>query len=98
MRGPRQFARLTPGTLIRIKELEEPHGVILGNRDTWYTGPQAKDKCWPAIVDLLRKDGWSGNPDIKSLDDSSTRVVSLLNHSKEKSFSTRDSRSATCSQ
>ncbi|MFI8235801.1 Z1 domain-containing protein [Streptomyces sp. NPDC085866] len=74
---------------IRIKELEEPHAVVLGNRDTWYTGPQDKDKCWPAIVDLLRKDGWSDEPAIRNLDDSSTRVVSLLNHPKEKSFSTR---------
>ncbi|MFI1397718.1 Z1 domain-containing protein [Streptomyces sp. NPDC020681] len=74
---------------IRIKELEEPHAVVLGNRDTWYTGPQAKDKCWPAIVDLLHKDGWPQEPAIRSLDDSSTRVVSLLNHPKEKKFSTR---------
>lgn len=74
---------------IRIKELEEPHAVVLGNRDTWYTGPQAKDKCWPAIVKLLRKDGWPDEPAIRDLDDSSTRVVSLLNHPKEKSFSTR---------
>ncbi|MEU9440462.1 Z1 domain-containing protein [Streptomyces sp. NPDC048304] len=74
---------------IRIKELEEPHAVVLGNRDTWYTGPQDKDKCWPAIVELLRKDGWSDEPAIRNLDDSSTRVVSLLNHPKEKSFSTR---------
>ncbi|MFF4436785.1 Z1 domain-containing protein [Streptomyces sp. NPDC001621] len=74
---------------IRIKELEEPHAVVLGNRDTWYTGPQDKDKCWPAIVDLLRNDGWPDEPAIRNLDDSSTRVVSLLNHPKEKAFSTR---------
>ncbi|GGT91318.1 Z1 domain-containing protein [Streptomyces lateritius] len=74
---------------IRIRELEEPQAVVLGNRDTWYTGPQAKDKCWPAIVEILRKDGWPESPAIKSLDDSSTRVVSLLNHPKERAFSTR---------
>ncbi|WP_233478013.1 Z1 domain-containing protein [Streptomyces calvus] len=74
---------------IRIKELEEPHAVVMGNRDTWYTGPQAKDKCWPAIVKLLRKEGWPEQPAIRDLDDSSTRVVSLLNHPKEKAFSTR---------
>ncbi|CDR08043.1 Z1 domain-containing protein [Streptomyces iranensis] len=74
---------------VRIKELEEPHAIVLGNRDTWYTGPQARDKCWPAIVGLLRKDGWPQEPAIRSLDDSSTRVVSLLNHPKEKAFSTR---------
>ncbi|WP_432055170.1 Z1 domain-containing protein [Streptomyces sp. bgisy022] len=75
--------------MIRIKELEEPHAVVMGNRDTWYTGPQAKDKCWPAVARLLRKDGWPEDPAIRDLDDSSTRVVSLLNHPKEKSFSTR---------
>ncbi|WP_326578321.1 Z1 domain-containing protein [Actinacidiphila glaucinigra] len=75
--------------VIRVRELEEPHAVVLDGRDTWYTGPQAKDKCWPAIVDLLRKDGWPEEPSIRSLDDSSTRVVSLLNHPKEKAFSTR---------
>ncbi|WP_030686893.1 Z1 domain-containing protein [Streptomyces sp. NRRL B-1347] len=74
---------------IRIKELEEPRAVVLGNRDTWYTGPQPKDKCWPAIVDLLRKDDWPQDPAIKNLDDSSTRIVSLLNHPKEQAFSTR---------
>ncbi|MFJ4485893.1 Z1 domain-containing protein [Streptomyces longwoodensis] len=74
---------------LRIKELEEPHAVVMGNRDTWYTGPQARDKCWPAIVDLLRKDGWPEEPAIRDLDHSSTRVVSLLNHPKERSFSTR---------
>lgn len=74
---------------IRIKELEEPHAVVLGNRDTWYTGPQPKDKCWPAIRDLLLKDGWDKDTTIQHLDDSSTRVVSLLNHPKEKKFSTR---------
>lgn len=34
---------------IRVRELEEPHVVEAGNRETWYTGPQPKDKCWPAI-------------------------------------------------
>ncbi|WP_030898898.1 Z1 domain-containing protein [Streptomyces sp. NRRL F-5126] len=74
---------------IRIKELQEPQAVVMDGRDTWYTGPQKKDKCWPAIKELLLKDGWSEDPGIRSLDDSSTRIVSLLNHPKEKSFSTR---------
>ncbi|MFD9337288.1 Z1 domain-containing protein [Streptomyces sp. NPDC060028] len=74
---------------VRIRELEEPQSVVLGNRDTWYTGPQTGDKCWPAIVELLRKDGWPQEPAIRSLDDSSTRITSLLNHPKEREFSTR---------
>lgn len=74
--------------MIKIKELEEPHAVIRDNRDTWYTGPQERDKCWPAIVSQLRHGGWQ-KESVDSLDDSSTRVVSLLNHPKEKAFSTR---------
>ncbi|MFF2232762.1 Z1 domain-containing protein [Streptomyces anulatus] len=73
---------------LRIKELEEPRAVVRDNHVTWYTGPQPKDKCWPAVVDLLSKDGWS-TPSVTALDDSSSRVLSLLNHPKEKSFSTR---------
>jgi hypothetical protein len=84
-----QIRDLHEWKMIRIKEMEEPHSVVLGNRDTWYTGPQAKDKCWPAVVEQLRRDGWPEDPAIRSLDDSSTRVVSLLNHPKEPSFSTR---------
>lgn len=74
---------------VRIKELEEPHSVVLGNRDTWYTGPHPKDRCWPAMMELLRKDGWSQDTAVDSLDTSSTRIVSLLSHPREKRFSTR---------
>jgi hypothetical protein len=74
---------------IKIRELEEPQTVVLGNRDTWYTGPRPDDRCWPAVVAHLRKDGWPQVPAIDSLDTSSTRVMSLLNHPREKSFSTR---------
>lgn len=74
---------------IQIREMEEPHAVVMGNRDTWYTGPQPKDKCWPAIVAQLRRDGWPDEPAVRDLNDSSTRVVSLLNHPKEKAFSAR---------
>ncbi|RAY10740.1 endonuclease [Actinomadura craniellae] len=75
--------------IIQIRELEEPHSVVLGNRDTWYTGPRPKDKCWPAVAELLEKAGWPRDPAIDSLDTASTRIVSLLNHPKEKAFSTR---------
>lgn len=71
---------------IQIRELEEPHLKVLGNRDTWYTGPSSKDKCWPAVADLLKKSGWKESP-IDSVDTASTRIVSLLSHPKEKKFS-----------
>lgn len=73
---------------IQIRELEEPHSVVLGNRDTWYTGPSPRDKCWPAVVGLLKKSGWS-EPAIAGVDTASTRIVSLLSHPKEKKFSTK---------
>ncbi|MFD9703751.1 Z1 domain-containing protein [Lentzea sp. NPDC059081] len=73
---------------IKIKEREEPRSVVLGNRFTWYTGPRPKDKCWPAIKGLLGKDGWSDSS-IDNLDAASTKVVSMLSHPKEKTFSTR---------
>ncbi|WP_042434179.1 Z1 domain-containing protein [Streptacidiphilus anmyonensis] len=74
---------------LRIRELEEPRSAVLGNRDTWYTGPRDGDKCWPALVRLLERDGWPMEPAIRSLDESSTRIVSLLNHPRESSYATR---------
>lgn len=73
---------------IQIKELEEPHSVVFGNRDTWYTGPSPKDKCWPAVADLLHTARWSETA-IDSVDTASTRIVSLLSHPKEKKFTTK---------
>lgn len=74
--------------VLRIRELEEPRTVVTDGRDTWYTGPKPGDSCWPAVERLLRGDGWS-EESLRSLDRSSTRIVSLLNHPKEKRFQTR---------
>ncbi|MFE5173425.1 Z1 domain-containing protein [Streptomyces sp. NPDC056634] len=74
--------------LARIRELEEPQTVVRGNRDTWYTGPRPGDRCWPALERSLQDRGW-GDASIKSLDESSSRVVSLLDHPREPAFSTR---------
>ncbi|MFF2551980.1 Z1 domain-containing protein [Nocardia sp. NPDC058058] len=74
--------------MIEIREMEEPRSVVLGNRYTWYTGPQSGDKNWPNLEKILTGDGWSDTA-IKKLDESSTRIVSLLNHPREKKFSTR---------
>lgn len=75
-------------TLIRIREMEEPRALFLDNRITWYTGPQPGDKYWPSLRDVLTRDGWSSGA-IDNLDESSTRIVSLLNHPREKEFSAR---------
>ncbi|RZT07449.1 Z1 domain-containing protein [Kribbella sp. VKM Ac-2569] len=75
--------------VIEIREMDEPRVVYKDNRYTWYTGPRAGDKCWPAIVEQLVASGWKQDPAIDSLDAASTRVVSLLSHPKERAFSTR---------
>lgn len=74
--------------LIRIREMEEPRALFLDNRITWYTGPQPGDKYWPSLRAVLSGDRWSTGA-IDNLDESSTRIVSLLNHPREKEFSAR---------
>ncbi|GAA1030533.1 MULTISPECIES: Z1 domain-containing protein [Amycolatopsis] len=73
---------------IKIREREEPRSVVLGNRSTWYTGARPQDKYWPALESLLRKSGWT-DKSLNDLDDASTRVVSLLSHPQERTFSTK---------
>jgi hypothetical protein len=75
--------------VIEIRELDEPRVVYEGNRYTWYAGPRSGDKCWPALVDRLVASGWKQDPAIDALDAASTKVVSLLSHPKERTFSTR---------
>ncbi|NKY52037.1 Z1 domain-containing protein [Nocardia vermiculata] len=75
--------------MIRIKELQEPQAVVIDNYETWYAGPHPDDRLWPALTDILRRDGWQQTPAIDSLDASSTRIVSLLSHPRERTFATR---------
>lgn len=72
---------------VAIKELKEPKSVVMGNRYTWYTGPKPWDKCWPALKGLLSKH--MSEHALGTLNDSSTKIVSLLDHPRERSFSTR---------
>lgn len=72
----------------RVKELDEPAVVENKGRQAWYAGPKNTDRYWPAVKKLLRLDGWADHG-IASLDDSSTRIVSLLNHPREKTFRSR---------
>ncbi|UGT56945.1 Z1 domain-containing protein [Nocardia asteroides] len=75
--------------MVRIKEMREPHSVVIDNYETWYPGPHPGDKLWPAIEEDLLQQGWPRDPAINSLDDSSTRIVSLLQHPRKNEFSTR---------
>ncbi|QBJ97890.1 endonuclease [Rhodococcus sp. ABRD24] len=72
---------------LRIRELDEPPAVFLNGRPTWYTGPDMdKDKNWPALVASMRRKDF-GN--VESVDESSTKVVALLDHPKQDEFRTR---------
>ncbi|MDJ0395012.1 Z1 domain-containing protein [Rhodococcus sp. G-MC3] len=73
---------------IEIRESGNADSVISNNRWTWYTGPQPTDACWPSLRRQLEAKNWP-DTSIDALDRSSTQVVSLLNHPKEKQFSTR---------
>lgn len=73
---------------IKVREQDTAQSVVLDNRPTWYTGPQSDDTCWPTLAKQLRKKDWT-TESIDALDQSSTQVVSLLNHPKEKRFSAR---------
>ncbi|WP_338597165.1 Z1 domain-containing protein [Saccharopolyspora sp. SCSIO 74807] len=72
---------------VEIRDIPEARSVTMLKHDTWYLGPQAGDKCWPALEKLLAK-GMSADA-ISSLDDSSSKIVSLLNHPRERSFNSR---------
>ncbi|WP_040797532.1 Z1 domain-containing protein [Nocardia higoensis] len=73
----------------RIREMREPQTVVFDNYETWYAGPRPDDKLWPSLVRRLEKQWGEDSPAITAVDDSSTRIVSLLQHPKEKTFSTR---------
>ncbi|WP_245671457.1 Z1 domain-containing protein [Nocardia amamiensis] len=73
--------------VVRIKEMREPPSVVIDNYETWYAGPHPDDKLWPSIAAGLKNS--LDETSIDSLDRSSTRVVSLLQHPRQSSFSTR---------
>jgi hypothetical protein len=74
---------------IRIRDLDEPPSVFLNGRPTWYTGPDMdKDRNWPALAESMRRKGF-GEANIGAVDESSTKIVALLDHPKQVEFRTR---------
>ncbi|MFF4650552.1 Z1 domain-containing protein [Streptomyces sp. NPDC001380] len=74
---------------VEIREKRQPGSVVRDNRVTWYLGPQQGDRCWPVLYDLLKRQPSWDDEGLASLDAASTKVVSMLDHPKEKEFSTR---------
>jgi Z1 domain len=63
----------------RIRSLREPPVLERRTAGNWYQGPSAGHRFWPKLRSLLEQRGWSSTA-IESLDDASTRIVSLLSH------------------
>jgi hypothetical protein len=54
----------------------------------WYDGPQANDRYWPALKQMLVQKGWMTDA-IERLDRSSTKIVSFLEAPYNASINTR---------
>ncbi|MBL3586510.1 Z1 domain-containing protein [Rhodovulum sulfidophilum] len=68
-------------------EILRPFSII-DKRPEWYKGPTAGDRHWPALHEYLKTKGWE--PDtVRSLDDASSEVVSLLGNPNEETFACR---------
>lgn len=74
--------------MLAIREKEHPKLVQHGNRMTWYSGPRKGDRCYPAVESILNRDGWN-QAALESLDESSTSIVSMLDHPKQTAFASR---------
>jgi hypothetical protein len=71
-----------------VREVVAPHYMQSGGRITWYAGPRPKDPCWPKLVELLAGAGFD-DATLAALDDSTTRIVSLLEHPATAEFTTK---------
>jgi Z1 domain len=60
-----------------IQSAQKPRAVVAGNIESWYAGPRAEDRNWPALLAILERGGWDGHA-VVDLDDSSTKVVAQL--------------------
>ncbi|MCE3556314.1 Z1 domain-containing protein [Pseudonocardia sp. RS11V-5] len=73
---------------IRIRNLDQPPSVWRDGRVTWYTGPKDADRNWPAVVKSLQAKNF-GEDNITSVDEASTKILSLLDHPTQDEFRTR---------
>lgn len=72
----------------RIKTLKDPAAMTAEEHRYWYPGPRDDDRFWPALKQLLEEKGWDDTT-IETIDEASTRIVSLLEHPGLGSFHTK---------
>lgn len=71
-----------------VREVRAPHYMQSGGRITWYAGPRPSDPCWPKLMTLLQGSGFEEDA-LQQLGDSTTRIVSLLEHPATVEFKTK---------
>lgn len=74
----RQAQRMFEERTGRIRTIRDPPGLVdpAGIGQPWYPGPSPEDRFWPALAKYLTSKGW--REELESLNESSTRVISLL--------------------
>lgn len=60
-----------------VQSADEPRAVVAGGIESWYVGPVPGDRNWPALVAILRDEGWTQEA-IDDLDVASTKIVAQL--------------------
>jgi hypothetical protein len=63
-----------------IRTLRIPRVITSEGRESWYLGPNERDRFWPALRTILLEQGWRADPELLALDESSTKIVSHLEH------------------
>jgi len=73
----------------QVRIMGEPASMYTRDREDWYPGPSDNDPCWPLLKRYLRDvKKWPASV-IQSVDDASTKIVSLLAAPGKKEFCTR---------
>jgi hypothetical protein len=72
-----------------IKELTSPSYMMRAGRMTWYAGPRPGDPCWWKLRSSLEDAPGFDVASIDELDESTTRIVSLLEHPATIDFTTK---------
>ena len=67
---------------------DDQHYMASAGRVGWYAGPRPTDACWPTFCADLETRGFGGEA-IRQVDQSTTRLVSLLEHPQTVNFKTK---------
>lgn len=72
----------------RIRTIREPATLMRQGLPSWYPGPSDKDRFWPPLRKHILARGWDEEA-VNSIDQSSTKVLSLLPPPGQGQFSTK---------